>query len=100
MTSHTTLSVEMVERSMRTNTLPQLYDQEVNNLIRLRYSQSKENAIHRHKLNGTGDIEFAELDAYCEECKKVAKATIERLKAMIPTAANQTSQLLDEEEDF
>lgn len=85
-TQHTTLSVEMVELAIANGTLDELYGQEVNRLIRLRYSQSNENAIYRHKLNGSGDEEFAVFDAFCEECKERADATIARLKAELEEA--------------
>lgn len=77
------LTKEMVELAERNGTLDALYGQEVNRLIRLKYTQSDENAIHRHKLKGTGDEEFEIFDAYCEECEVTAKATIDRLKAQI-----------------
>lgn len=79
-TQHTTLSVEMVELAIANGTLDELYGQEVNRLIRLRYSQSNENAIYRHKLNGSGDEEFAVFDAYCEECIARVDEQIARLK--------------------
>ena len=99
-TQHTTLSVEMVELAIANGTLDELYGQEVNRLIRLRYSQSQENAIYRHKLNGSGDEEFAVFDAYCEECKVAAKATIAKLKAEIKPMNQPSNNYPDDEDDF
>ena len=75
----TKLTKEMIELAEKSGTLDKIYGQEVNRLIRLRYSQSEENAIYRHKLNGSGNDEFAAFDAYCEECKRTVAATIETL---------------------
>ena len=73
----TKLTKEMVELAIANGTLDELYDQEVNRLIRLSYSQSKENSIYRHKFNGTGDEEFAVFNTYCEQCKVDARKLIE-----------------------
>ena len=73
----TKLTKEMVEMAIKTNDLDSIYGQEVNRLIRLRYSQSEENAIYRHKLNGTGDDEFEVFNTYCEQCKVDARKLIE-----------------------
>lgn len=81
-TQSTMLTKEAVEIAEKNGTLEALYGQEVNRLIRLKYSQSEENAIYRHKLNGTGDAEFEKFDAYCEECKDIAQETIEKLRAV------------------
>lgn len=81
MIKHSTkLTKEVVELAEKTGTLKAIYGQEVNNLIRLKYSRSEENAVIRHKLNGTGDAEFEAFNAYCEECKVTAKATIDSLR--------------------
>jgi len=79
-TQTTQLTREAVELAEKNGTLKALYGQEVNSLIRLKYSPSEENAIYRHKLNGTGDEEFETFNAYCEECKVIAKATIDSLR--------------------
>ena len=76
----TKLTKEIIEMAELNGTLDAIYGQEVNRLIRLRYSQSEENAIYRHKLNGSGDEEFATFNAYCEECKIAAKENINALK--------------------
>jgi hypothetical protein len=76
----TNLTKELVEMAALNGTLDDIYGQEVNRLIRLRYTQSQENAIYRHKLNGSDNGEFAIFDAYCEECKVVARENINALK--------------------
>ena len=48
------------------------YDEEVNNLIREKYTESQEFAILRQR--DTKPQEFEEYNAYCEECKKKVKA--------------------------
>lgn len=80
-TQSTELTKEAVEIAERNGTLQALYGQEVNRLIRLEVSQSEENAIYRHKLNGTGDEEFEKFDALCERCKVIAAETISKLKS-------------------
>jgi hypothetical protein len=72
----TALTKEIVELAEKTGTLEAIYGQEVNRLIRLEVSQSEENAIYRHKLNGTGDEEFEKFDAFCERCKVTASEVI------------------------
>lgn len=59
--------------------IDKIYGEEVNRLIRLKYSQHEENAIYRHRLNGTGDEEFEKFNAYCEECKAKAREIIDNL---------------------
>jgi hypothetical protein len=80
-TQSANLTKEAVEIAEKNGTLNALYGQEVNRLIRLKYSQSEENAIYRHKLNGTGNAEFETFNAYCEQCKAIAKETITSLAA-------------------
>lgn len=75
----TEITKEMVECAQLNGTLDKIYGQEVNRLIRQKYTASEEMAIYRHKLNGTGAGEFAEFNAYCENCKIQATATIESL---------------------
>ena len=79
-TQSTMLTKEAVEIAEKNGTLDDLHGQEVNRLIRLKYPQRDENAIYRHKFNGTGDAEFETFNAYCEECKVIAWETIERFK--------------------
>ena len=52
-------------------TLDKIYGQEVNKLIRRKYSESEELAIMRHKLASAKahSKEWAEYNAYCEKCK-------------------------------
>ena len=50
------------------------YGGRVDSMIRKRYSLSEELAILRQRE--TKPAEFAEYDAYCEECKARAKAEI------------------------
>ena len=52
-----------------------LYESRVVALIRLRYSPNDETAILRKKLAGDAS-EFAEYDAYVNECKRRAKEEI------------------------
>lgn len=82
-TQSTTLTKDAVELAEKNGTLEKLYGIEVNRLIRLRYSQSEENAIFRHKLNGSGDEEFATFNAFCEECKAKVDEHIARLKTEV-----------------
>lgn len=79
-TQSANLTKEAVEVAEKNGTLDALYGQEVNRLIRLEVSQSEENAIYRHKLNGTGDEEFEKFDALCERCKVIAWETITNLR--------------------
>lgn len=80
-TQTTQLTREMVEHAEMNGTLDELHGQEVNRLVRLRYSSSQEYAIHRKKLRGTGDEKFAKYDAYIEECKVVAWENINRFRS-------------------
>lgn len=82
----TKLTKELVELAELNGTLNALYGQEVNRLIRLKYSQSEENSVYRHKLNGTGNDEFATFDAYCEECKAKVDEHMAKLKAELEAA--------------
>lgn len=52
----------------------EVYEQEVNRLIRKRYSLSNELAILRQR--DEKPEEFAEFTAYAEECKAQAKKTL------------------------
>lgn len=52
-----------------------LYGQEVNRLIRERYTLSEELSILRKK--DEKPEEWEAYNAYCEECKKTAKARLE-----------------------
>lgn len=79
-TQSTKLTKELVELAEKNGTLEQLRGQEVNRYVRLRYTQSEENAIFRNKLNGSGDEEFNIFDAYCEECIARVDEQIARLK--------------------
>lgn len=98
------LTKEMVEHAARNGNLEQLRGQEINRLIRLCYSQSEENAVYRHKFNGTGDEEFAIFDAYCEECKDQVDEHMARLKAeleeeLLRTDTKSATESLFEEDD-
>jgi hypothetical protein len=99
------LTKEMVELAARNGNLEQLRGQEINRLIRLRYSQSEENAVYRHKFNGTGNDEFATFDAYCEECKAKVDEQMARLKAELEEellrtdTTSATESLFDEDDD-
>ena len=73
------LTVDMVKSAKANGLLDKIYGQEVNRLIRIKYSQHEENAIYRHRLNGTGDEEFEKFNAYCEECKSKAREIIDNL---------------------
>ena len=73
------LTKEKVRLAVVNGLLDKIYGEEVNRLIRLRYSQHEESAIYRHKFNGTGDEEFTEFNAYCEECKLKARENIDNL---------------------
>lgn len=53
-------------------TTAETYAGEVERLIRKRYSLTQELALHRQR--DTKPEEWAEYNAYCEECKKTAKA--------------------------
>lgn len=59
----------------RNNILDKLYAQKVNRLIRERYSDADEFAILR-QANEKPE-EWAEYNAFCEECKKKAKEEME-----------------------
>lgn len=50
------------------------YEGRVEALIRERYSSSDEHALNRQRFSKPQ--EFAEYDAYCEECKRRAKAEL------------------------
>lgn len=78
-TQSTNLTKELIEMALLNGTILDIYGQETNGLIRLKYTQRDENAVFRHKLRGTGEKEFAEFDAYCEECKILAKHNIETI---------------------
>ena len=54
--------------------LDKVYGQEVSRLIRERYSLDEEFAISRQR--DTKPEEWAEFNAYCEQCKAEAKITI------------------------
>lgn len=59
------------------------YGSVANGIIRSKYSQSEENAIHRHHMNG-GDEYAEEWDAYndfCEKAKTIAKEWVEKQNA-------------------
>lgn len=75
-TQNTRLTKEKVKLAKENGLLEKVYGEEVNDLIRLKYSQHEENAIYRHKLNGTDKGEFEEFNTYCEECKAKALETI------------------------
>lgn len=53
-------------------TTAETYSGEVERLIRKRYTLTQELALHRQR--DTKPEEWAEYNAYCEECKKIAKA--------------------------
>ena len=59
----------------RNNILDKIYAQRVNRLIRERYSDADEFAILR-QANEKPE-EWAEYNAFCEECKKKAKEEME-----------------------
>lgn len=73
------LTAKLVRQAQLNGVLDKIYNQEVNRLIRTKYTQSEELAIHRHYLLGNGSAEFVAYNAFCEECKAKAKATIDRL---------------------
>lgn len=56
-------------------TLDAMYAQEVNRLIRIKYTVSDELAIMRQR--DEKPEEFAVYNAYCEQCKADAKAMLE-----------------------
>ncbi len=53
------------------------YDETVNALIRERFSQSKEFSVLRKRY--THPEEFEEYNAFCEECKSLAKSIFEQI---------------------
>lgn len=73
------LTAKLVRQAQLNGVLDKIYNQEVNRLIRTKYTQSEELAIHRHYLLGNGGAEFSAYNAFCEECKVKARATIETL---------------------
>ena len=79
MTQITKLTKAKVMLAKANGILDKVYGEEVNRLIRIRYSQHEENAIYRHKLNGTDLDEFEKFNAYCEECKAKANEIIDSL---------------------
>lgn len=62
---------EEVDSIPEVPTTEQTYDEQVNNLIRERYSASQEFSILRQKE--TKPQEYDEYFRYCEECKQRAK---------------------------
>lgn len=64
--------MEIVKKLAEMNgTKAETYAGEVERLIRKRYSLTQELALHRQR--DTKPEEWAEYNAYCEECKKTAK---------------------------
>ena len=57
-------------------TQAELYEQEVTRLIRRRYSLSNELALSRQR--DKKPEEWAEYNAYCEECKRRAKEELNK----------------------
>lgn len=55
---------------------PTNYGDVANGIIRSRYSESQENAIHRHKINGdydSDDTEYQEYNSWCQQAVATAK---------------------------
>ncbi len=73
------LTKEMILLAKESGCLEKIYGEEVNRLIREKYSASEEIAIHRHFLNGEKKDEFDEYNAFCEKCKEQANANITAL---------------------
>ena len=63
------LNEKTIKMAHKSGDLEALRGQEINRRIREKYSASDELAIHRHYLNGKGESEFTEYNAYCEKCK-------------------------------
>lgn len=66
--------IEQGERTPTLEELRQMYEQEVSNRIRQRYSIDEELSILRQR-----DVkveEFEEYNAYCEECKQEARIAL------------------------
>lgn len=63
-----------IQLASRNGTLDLLYEQEVNSLIRSKYSISNELAILRQK--DAKPAEFAAYNEYVEQCKKDVKAVL------------------------
>lgn len=79
MKQYNTLTAKTVKLAEKSGILDKIRGEEINRLIREKYTASEEMAIHRHFLKGEGAAEFNEYNAYCEECKKIVTETIERL---------------------
>ena len=73
------LTSKLVRQAQLNGALDKIYNQEVNRLIRTKYTQSDELAIHRHRFMEKNEAEFAEYNDFCEECKVQARAIIDAL---------------------
>ena len=74
-----TLTAKTVKLAEQNGVLDKIFGEEVNRMIRKRYTASEEIAIHRHFLNEKNIDEFNEYNSFCEECKNKVRAQIERL---------------------
>ena len=63
-----------IQLAIKFNKQDKLYPELVEELIRQRYTISQELAIHRQR--DTKPTEFANYNAYCEECKVEAKRVL------------------------
>lgn len=79
MKQNNTLTAKMVKLAERNGVLDKVFGDMVNRMIRKRYTVSEEMALHRHFLRGEKDDEFTEYNAFCEECKRIARETIDKL---------------------
>ena len=73
------LTSKFVKQAQLNGVLDKIYNQEVNRLIRTKYSQSEELAIHRHHFEKQNEAEWDAYNAFCEECKVQARTTIDVL---------------------
>lgn len=72
-----------VKLAKHNDCLDKLIGQEVNKKIRLKYTESEELAIHRHKLSAAKSHadEWSEYNSCIEECKAQVKAEVDSILA-------------------
>ena len=79
MIQSTQITEKMVKHAEKNGVLDKVYGQEVNRLVRLKYSSSEEFALMWAAQNGEKADEVAAFKAYRDECKKEARALIDKL---------------------
>ncbi len=79
MKQSTTLTRETVILAKKSGILDKIYGEEVNRLIRKKYTASEEIALLWASQNGEKAEEVAAFIAYRNECKETAKKTIAEL---------------------